>query len=185
MRPIPSFAAFAPALVLLASCVGPAPQRPAGTPAPAPARPASSRPAPLPPAQAAPASVEWQYRAVAPGLWRYRAEAAGAVAIFGAGAGDAQLTVRCDLASRRVSLARSGTGQGAIMVRTSNGATRWPASASGGAVAQIVAFRAASDPVLDQIAYSRGKFAVEVTGHDMLIVPAWAEVARVIEDCRG
>ncbi|MDO7835675.1 hypothetical protein Q4610_11540 [Sphingobium sp. HBC34] len=187
MRPIPSLSVLAPALVLLASCVGPAPQRPGATPTPsaAPSRPA---PAPSPqPAQPVPVATEWQYRAVAPGAWTYRPEAAGAIATFGAGGADARLTIGCDRASRRISLARSGAGQGAMTVRTSYGATSWPAvsASSGGAVAQIVAFRAASDPVLDQIAYSRGKFAVEVAGQEMLIVPAWAEVARVIEDCRG
>jgi len=39
--------------------------------------------------------------------------------------------------------------------------------------------------VLDQIAYSRGRFAIEIAGLEPLIVPAWPEVGRVIEDCRG
>ncbi|QGP79132.1 hypothetical protein [Sphingobium sp. CAP-1] len=186
MRPIPSFAAFAPSLVLLASCVGPAPQRSAPAPASTPPR---FVPTPTPPAQPAPVTTEWQYRPVSPGGWTYRVEAAGAVAYFGAsagfGVGNARLTLRCDRASRRVSLSRAGVGQGVMTVRTSYGATNWPATASGGVTAQLVAFRAASDAVLDQIAYSRGKFAVEAAGQDMLIVPAWAEVARVIEDCRG
>jgi hypothetical protein len=45
--------------------------------------------------------------------------------------------------------------------------------------------RAANDAVLDQIAYSRGRFAVEVQGLAPLIVPAWGEVGRVVEDCRA
>lgn len=193
MRAIPStprsltasFAALLPSLALLASCVGPGtgPARPVPAPTPAPARPT---PAPPAPAQPVPAETEWQYRPATPGSWSYRPEAAGAVAIFGTGAADARLTLRCDRASRRVSLARAGTGAAsAITVRTSYGATSWPATASSGATAQIVAFRAASDTVLDQLAYSRGKFAVEMSGQETLIVPAWAEVSRVIEDCRG
>jgi hypothetical protein len=67
-------------------------------------------------------------------------------------------------------------------VRTSYGAVAWPAAAQG---AQLVATRAASDAVLDQIAYSRGKIALEATGRPALILPAWAELSRVIEDCRG
>jgi hypothetical protein len=186
MRPISSLAACTPFLILLGSCVGPATERPGAPPvrhqAPAPARPT---PAPIASAQAAPAATQWQYRPATPGSWTYRAEAAGAVAFFGQGAGDVRLTLRCDRASRRISLVRAGTGQGAIIVRTSYGATSWPATPSGGATPQIVAFRAASDTVLDQLAYSRGKFAVEVAGQEPLIVPAWAEVSRVIEDCRG
>ena len=184
-----SFAALLPSLALLASCVGPGtgPARPVPAPTPAPARPTPPPPAPAQPApQPVPATTEWQYRPATPGSWSYRPEAAGAVAIFGTGAADARLTLRCDRASRRVSLARAGTGgASAITVRTSYGATSWPATASSGATAQIVAFRAASDTVLDQLAYSRGKFAVEVSGQETLIVPAWAEVSRVIEDCRG
>lgn len=190
MRLIPSFAALAPFLVLLASCVGPAPTRPAPVPAPAPTRPA---PQPVPPLQPAPVAAEWQYRPVSPGNWSYRPEAAGSVAIFGGGASGALLTLRCDRASRRISLARAGAGVAggnpgagqAMIVRTSYGAASWPATLSSGAVPQVVAVRAASDTAFDQIAYSRGKFAVEVAGQPMLILPAWSEVSRVIEDCRG
>lgn len=189
MRVLPCFTAFLPSLVLLASCVGPGsgPARPVPAPRPAPTPgPARPVPAPVPPAQPAPVATEWQYRPATPGNWSYRVEAAGAVAVFGPSAADVRLTLRCDRASRRVSLARAGAaGASAIIVRTSYGATSWPATASSGAVPQIVAFRAASDTVLDQIAYSRGEFAVEVAGQEALIVPAWAEVSRVIEDCRG
>ncbi|NML11017.1 hypothetical protein HHL08_12820 [Sphingobium sp. AR-3-1] len=193
MRILPSFTALAPFLILLGSCVGPAAQRPVAQPAPAPARPAPAAPAPVPQAQPSPVAKEWQYRPVAPGSWRYRAEAAGSSAAFGSGVADAQLTLRCDRASRRVSLARAGgmagagagTGQGALIVRTSYGAASWPATVSAGAAGQLVAFRAASDTGLDQLAYSRGKIAVEAAGQPMLIVPAWAEISRVIEDCRG
>ena len=59
--------------------------------------------------------------------------------------------------------------------------TSWPATPGG---TGTLAVRAASDTVLDQIAYSRGRFAVEAQGLDTLILPAWAEVGRVIEDCR-
>lgn len=184
MRLIPSSTALAPLLVLLGSCVGPAPRPPvaaaARPPAPTPAAPV--RPAPTP---AAPATVEWQYRPVAPGTWTYRAEAAGSAATFGGTVADAQLTLRCDRTSRRVSLARAGGGQGALVIRTSYGAASWPATPASGPTASLVAFRAASDAGLDQIAYSRGKFAVEMAGQPPLIVPAWSEVSRVIEDCRG
>ncbi|WP_088185165.1 hypothetical protein [Sphingobium sp. Z007] len=191
MRVLPSFVAFLPSLALLASCVAPPQQRSVGAaPVPSPARarplpPIGSVSTPVSPAPPPPAATEWRYLAATPGNWTYRAEAAGAVAMFGTGPADARLTLRCDRASRRISLARAGAGPGAIIVRTSYGATSWPASQSMGAVPQIVAFRAASDTVLDQIAYSRGKFAVEVAGSAPLIVPAWAEVSRVIEDCRG
>jgi hypothetical protein len=34
------------------------------------------------------------------------------------------------------------------------------------------------------MAYSRGRFAVEINGLPTLYLPSWAEVGRVIEDCR-
>lgn len=43
---------------------------------------------------------------------------------------------------------------------------------------------AATDPILDAMALSKGRFAVETPGIITLYLPAWAEVSRVIEDCR-
>jgi len=98
---------------------------------------------------------------------------------------DAAFSGVCDRATRRISLGRAGGGQGAITVRTSYGASSWPAVMAGTQVPQLTAVRGASDAVLDQLAYSRGRFAVEVQGQETLIVPAWAEISRVIEECRG
>ncbi len=179
MRSIPSFAA-APFLVLLASCVAPADRAPAPAPRPAPGpRPA---PAPVPQPAPPPASTEWHDRPVAPGTWTYRSEGAATAALYGVSPASPVLTVRCDIATRRVSFARAGVGQGNMILRTSFGAMSWPAAVT---ATQTVAVRAASDTGLDQISYSRGKFAVEISGLAPLILPAWAEVARVIEDCRG
>ncbi len=41
-----------------------------------------------------------------------------------------------------------------------------------------------SDPLLDAMAITKGRFAVETGGLQTLYLPAWAEVTRVIEDCR-
>lgn len=183
MRLTPSALAAAPCLVLLASCVGPAPER-RPTPAPAPAPVERPTPAPPPaaptPAAPAPTAADWQYRPAAPGSWTYRSDAAGSVAQFGT-----QASIRCDIATRRIRIARAGGTQGPLTIRTSFGAVGWPATASGGAMPELVAVRAANDVVLDQIAYSRGRFALEAAGLPMLILPPWAEVARVIEDCRA
>lgn len=40
------------------------------------------------------------------------------------------------------------------------------------------------DPLLDAMAITKGRFAVEVEGESTLYLPAWTEVSRVIEDCR-
>ena len=51
---------------------------------------------------------------------------------------------------------------------------------------QMVAASApASDPLLDAMALSKGRFAVEVEGEKTLILPSHAEVSRLVEDCRS
>ena len=175
-RAVPAFP-----LILLASCVG-APERP-----PAPRPVASSAPAAAIPAAASPvltqsAPVEWQYRPATAGDWTYRAGGGGSAATFASAGAGPLLTLRCDRAGGRVVLTRAGAAQSSMTVRTSYGAISWPAAATGAGTA---ATRAVNDAALDQIAYSRGRFSVEVAGSAALIVPAWAEVGRVIEDCRS
>jgi hypothetical protein len=43
---------------------------------------------------------------------------------------------------------------------------------------------AAADAILDAIAYSRGRTAFGAGAAPALVLPPWAEPARVIEDCR-
>ncbi|MET0370896.1 MAG: hypothetical protein ABW039_05900 [Sphingobium sp.] len=197
MRLIPTFAAAMPCLVVLASCVGPARSAPQpglqSVPPARPAPPASASgpyaPRPTPPqpqVPPAPSTTAWADRPLSAGSWTYRADAAAPAALYGAPGAAPRLIVRCDRAGRRILFVRAGgvagAGQGPMTVRTSYGAQLWPASA---AIGETVAARAVGDIGLDQIAYSRGKIAVEVPGLDPLVLPAWAEVARVIEDCRG
>jgi hypothetical protein len=43
----------------------------------------------------------------------------------------------------------------------------------------------ANDPLLDALANSRGRLGFTVSSQPPLVVPAWPEAARVVEDCRG
>ncbi|OYW83858.1 MAG: hypothetical protein B7Z20_11930, partial [Sphingobium sp. 32-64-5] len=109
----------------------------------------------------------------------------------------AELAIRCDLATRRISFARVTAAQtragDQMTVHTSFGAFQWPVSdlptvssaEKGTAATFAVAIRASNDSALDKIAFSRGRFAIEAPGAPPLAVPGWAEVSRVIEDCRG
>lgn len=186
MRLTSSLSIAVPFLILLGSCVGPAQDRARPPVRPAsPQRPATSQPAPAPQPSVAPTTLEWQYRPAQPGNWTYRTDATGSAALFGPMAGAPQLSVRCDRGARRVSLVRAGASTGAMTLRTSYGAVSLPTTAATDATPQTMAIRPASDSLLDQIAYSRGKIALEAAGLPPLIVPTWAEMARVIEDCRG
>jgi hypothetical protein len=163
----------------LAACVGP--------PAVAPVQP--ERPAPVaPPAPAPQPTGDWTVRPLLAGDWSYRPEQSGSVALFGSAAGAATLSFRCQLATHRIIISRQGAmvpASGQMIIRTSFGTLQWPAASNAAAQPDSVAIRAAGDAGLDQVAFSRGRFAVEIAGLPMLVVPAWPEVARVIEDCRG
>ncbi|WP_070154409.1 hypothetical protein [Sphingobium phenoxybenzoativorans] len=163
----------------LAACV-PA-SKPVEAPPPPPAAPPAPPPAPEP-------TGDWQERPLTPGDWSYRVEQGGSVALFGPPANEAALTVRCDLGGRRILFSRPGTvpaSGGGMTVRTTFGAVQWPASNDGASVPHVIAARSAGDAALDQIAFSRGRFAIETSGLPTLVLPSWPEVARVIEDCRG
>lgn len=93
--------------------------------------------------------------------------------------------ISCESAKREVSLAVRAAGggtSGEMIVRTSFGMVRWPARPMG---EWVVATRSAGDAALDQIAFSRGRMAVEAPGATPLALPVWAEIVRVVEDCRG
>ena len=116
----------------------------------------------------------WSVAPANAGNWSYRAIPGGSEALFG-NVGGTQLTVRCTLASRTVQLLRTGAVPGtAIVVRTTSLERTLPASATLGA----------RDPLLDAIAYSRGRWSMEAPGLPRLILPSWPEAARSIEDCR-
>jgi hypothetical protein len=108
---------------------------------------------------------------LSPGEWSYFEAPGGSVARFGL-AGAEAFSLRCDTARRRIMLSRSRPGA-AMRVRTTFGQRALPAQLS------------ADDSLLDEMAFSRGRFTVEADGLAPLIVPTWPEPARVIEDCRG
>jgi hypothetical protein len=173
MRVIFAFASLA----VLAGCVAPS------APPPAPARPVpvpAPAPAPLPPPPPA-ASSDWRDWPLTPGGWSYRSESRGSVALFGQ-AGDPAFTLRCDRSARQLQLTRRGVAAGTMTVRTSSAARSLTA---GGATDGASATLPANDSLVDAMGYSRGRFIVETPGAPPLVVPAWSEVLRVLEDCRG
>lgn len=167
-------------LTLLASCVAP--------PKPTPAPPPPPRPAPARPA--APPQQDWRDIPLTPGNWTWRGGVGQAsIAQYGGPGQAAVFALRCDLATRAVVFSRAGSAVAAVASNmaftTSFGSFGLNASYGGGQPPAIVASASARDPRLDQIAFSRGRFLVDVAGQPRLVLPAWPEVARVIEDCRG
>ena len=169
---------FAPTL-LAAACVAPA------TP-PAPASPpAAARPAPPPPRPVA-RPAEWRDWPLTPGTWHYRDEGpARTVASFGTGPAAEVARLICDRPARRIQFQAAGAAAGTpLTVRTSSITRALPVTLAGQPGIPTAAL-AATDPLLDAMAFSRGRFTLEPAGAPALVVPAYAEIGRVIEDCRG
>ncbi len=123
------------------------------------------------------------------GDWTYVRQTGETLAVFGTdrSAGGVALIIRCDLATRRVGIARAGSvsGQVQMLVRTETQERVLTAGPADGPAPLVAAELSASDALLDAMAFSRGRFAVEVPGVTPLYAPAWPEITRVVEDCRG
>lgn len=153
------------ALLALGACVPrAAPPSPLPAPAPAPRPvPPAPRPAPAPP------PTDWATAPLSPGDWEYALSSSTPGAIFRS-TGIA-FSIQCR--GREIALDLSGT-QAPLVIRTSYGERRL-------ATGQVLA----TDLLLDQMAFSRGRFLVTAEDGRSLVVPAWPEFARVVEDCRG
>ena len=148
---------------------------------PPPAQVATPSPRPAP----APLAADWRDWPVTPGTWTYREDARGSVAMFGMAGADAVAVLRCDRVGGRVFLSVAGAAPASMTVRTSSAVRTVPAGATGGVPPYLAATFTPADPLLDAMAFSRGRFALSLPGAQPVVVPAWAEVGRVVEDCRG
>ena len=125
------------------------------------------------------------YAAPLPGNWSFVTAAAGGEATFTDTSGRPQLALTCSRATRRITLSKpASTAAPAITVWTSSATRNVPATFNA-ATGRISADLAATDPLLDAMALSRGRFAVYVAGAPSLVVPPWPAVTRVVEDCRA
>ena len=176
LTPLASLAALA----VLAGCAAQPEPAPQPTPRPQP-QPQPPRPAPPPPTPAA----GWEDAPLSQGDWHYSSQSGSSQALFGPANGEATFLVRCERAQRRIVLSREGTGAGPMSVRASNASRNLPTTAVTDPLAYVSAAVGATDPLLDAMVFSRGRFAVELPGLPRLVLPAWPEPARVIEDCRS
>lgn len=97
------------------------------------------------------------------------------------------LVLRCDLARRIVIILRPTANDSpvAAMISTNSGTRNLTAKPAVNVEPKALAIELdPRDAVLDQMAFSRGRFAIEMGRLPTLILPSWAEVGRVIEDCR-
>ncbi len=152
-------------------------------PQPAPPRPV---PAPTPvPSPTPTLGADWRDWPLTPGNWVYRQDGRGSIALYGRAGAEAELTLRCDSARGRVIVSRRGAGPATLTVRTSSNLRQLAVQPVAGATPWLAAELAPRDSLLDAMGFSRGRFVVEATGLPTLVVPAYAEVLRIAEDCRG
>lgn len=192
------------ALLLLSACDGAVPRADdrqpshpvtAAVPAPLPPRAQVARP-PAPPLPAMPTHMpDWRDVPLAAGDWTWGARAGGSEARFGM-AGQAPVAIlQCDRSASMVRLslpydpASGPAPQATITTSTSSGTVAVERQTIDGQAVVAIALPA-SNRLLDAMAFSRGRFLVQIEGANWhgvnwIALPAWSEVGRVVEDCRG
>lgn len=122
-------------------------------------------------AQVAPLSFEsGKSLAITPGQWDLVATATGSEARY-----SSVLSIRCERQTRTVTISLPSQPAAALTIATSALTRALPA---GGRMQ-------ANDPLLDALAFSRGRFLVSGGTGPVLAIPSWPEAARAIEDCRN
>lgn len=166
-------------LLMLTCCSSPPPSL-------APPPPLVTAPPPSPTPTSA---MDWQDAPLTSGMWTYQRLDTGSRAVFEVAgvqstAGPPFVLI-CGRATRQIGLSARFAIAGSMIIRTSFGEVTVPTTQIGGPENhRVIGTLAATDPILDQMAYSRGRFLIAVEGGETLILPAWPEIARVVEDCR-
>ena len=165
-------------MLALAACVSPPPP-PAPKAVSPPPRASAMAPAPA-------LTGDWNDWPFTPGDWTYSRDSLGSVGQFGASGRTAMLSLRCDIQTRRVTLSREAPAPAQHMaIRTSSMTKQLPAQLTGGTPAYVSAEVMSNDPILDAMVFSRGRILVDAEGQQPVTLPSWAEIARIVEDCRG
>jgi hypothetical protein len=131
-------------------------------------------------------SADWIDAPLTLGNWAYENRGSLSLAVFNETGRGAMMAIQCRAPSREVWLVMAGQAVASptMQVRTETTTRAITAQLSVSERSNVTATLTGSDPLLDAIALSKGRFAVETEGLPPLILPTWAEVTRVIEDCR-
>lgn len=161
-----------PLILAAASC--------AVVPPPEPPRPPAPVVAPAPPPSTPSPAKPWEDRDLDSGDWHYD-DATHSARFVQPGNAAPLLTLQCSQSGRELVMSAGlggGTGPLQVQLRTTAGNDRL--TFVGGQIRL-----AAHDGRLDRIAFSRGRFALEAVNGSHLTLPVYAEIGRVIEECRG
>jgi hypothetical protein len=125
------------------------------------------------PAAGQPGPVNFEFGKSLPlavGQWSYVATVTGSEARFGS-----HLLLRCDKPTRTMTVSRPNVAVAALTIMTDTQTRALPPNGR----------LSAYDPLLDAMAFSRGRFLISGGSAGPLAVPSWPEAARAIEDCRN
>jgi hypothetical protein len=119
------------------------------------------------------------------GSWSYGAASDGSEATFASYGSPVQLWIRCARATRRVSIAKPAATAAPFLNIWTSAQTRSVPASFNPASRRITAELGAYDSLLDALANSRGRVGFTTGAQPSLVLPAWPEITRVIEDCRA
>jgi len=125
--------------------------------------------------------ADWANAPLTPGGWVYHRTASNARSRATFGPRGAPLFEIACTNQGNIALFRHGATAGAITVRTSATLKQMTGNALAAGLSVAVP---EDDAILDAMAFSRGRYAIEAPRVATIIVPAWPELARVVEDCR-
>ena len=131
-----------------------------------------------------PAIPDLSYAAPIGGTWTYAKSADGSEATFVGASGLPQLIVHCTRAQRRVTIAKPAAAPAAYLQVWTSSNTRNLSPGFDPATARLSVSLTAFDQLLDSMVMSRGRIGIGIAGQPALVVPPWAEIGRVVEDCR-
>ena len=155
-------------------------------PKPQPVPVAVPRPAPAP--RPVPAPSDWRDAAQTPGTWTWSMVGGYSVASFGMSPQKPDFQIMCGAGKSTVTLRRAGIARidDQFVVTTTTTSRPLPVApdSDSGWLGWVSTSVSPRDPLLDAIAFSRGRFRVEVARLAPLYLPSWPEISRVIEDCR-
>ena len=138
--------------------------------------------------QLAPPTVGFSTAPVTAGMWTYQALPGGSMARFIDATGTARFALECSKVTRRITIARTSAVAAPSLLLWTTDASRTVAVRFEPNAMRLAVDLGARDPLLDALAFSRGRIAVSIGGAGLgggaLIMPAWPEIARTVEDCR-
>ena len=129
-------------------------------------------------------ATDFSYSPVSPGSWVYRSVAGGSEASFVDGTGTTRMVLACGKITRLMTISRISAAPAANLSFWTSSLSRGLAARFDQRSGRVIAQVGAMDGLLDALAFSRGRFALLMPGSPALVIPAGAEIAHVIEDCR-